>query len=77
MLNTRVQVETIQGVTYEGIFKTFSQEFDVVLELAHKVDSEHPSKINAHDVVDNLIFQAKDIVHMCAQNIESNYAMKG
>lgn len=72
-----LQLETIQGVTYEGIFKTFSQEFDVVLELAHKIDNNDPKKLDPHEVVDNLIFHAKDIVYMCAPSVELNYAMKG
>lgn len=64
----------MQGATYEGIFKTFSHDFDVVLELAHKIDSEDSQKLNVNEVVDNLIFQSKDIVNMCAQNIEPEYA---
>ncbi|XP_065201660.1 ataxin-2 homolog isoform X2 [Planococcus citri] len=75
-VGTVVKLETTQGVTYEGIFKTFSQEFDVVLELAHKVDNNDPQKFDAHEVVDNLIFQAKDIVYMSIENIDVNYAVK-
>lgn len=65
----------MQGTVYEGIFKTFSHEFDIVLELAHKVDPEDPQKLNTDELVaDNLIFHCKDIVNMCAQNIEPDYA---
>lgn len=70
-------METVQGSTYEGIFKTFSQEFDIVLELAHKIDPMDPQKLNPEEVVDNLIFRAKDIVYFSAQNTEPNYAVKG
>ncbi len=70
-------METVQGTIYEGIFKTFSHDFDVVLELAHKVDNSDPQKLNAQEVVECLIFHSKDIVYMSAQNIEPNYALKG
>lgn len=68
------QIETVQGTTYEGIFKTFSHEFDVVLELAHRVDAKDPQKLHADEVVENLIFQLKDIVFMCAPNVDPDYA---
>ena len=59
---------------YEGVFKTFSHDFDVVLELAHPIDKKDPQKFNSNDLVDNLIFNVKDIVYMCAQNVEPEYA---
>lgn len=71
------QIETVQGSLYEGVFKTFSDKFEVVLELAHKVEDSDPQKVNPSEVVDTLIFSAQDIVYMCAPNTEPNYALKG
>lgn len=45
--------------------------------MAHKIDNNDPHKIDAKGVVDNLIFHAKDIVYMCAQSVDLNYAVKG
>lgn len=47
------------------------------MELAHKIDNNDPQKFDAHEVVDNLIFQAKDIVYMSIESIDVNYAVKG
>lgn len=73
---SRSQVETVQGILYEGIFKTFSEHFEVVLELAHKVDTSNPQKVNVQEVVDIMIIHPKDIVYICAQNTEPDFAVK-
>ncbi|CAG9814864.1 unnamed protein product [Phaedon cochleariae] len=70
-----VRITTASGVVWEGVFKTFSSLFDVVLEVAAKVENpESPnSQIKADTCVDKLIFKACDILTMVAQDVDLEY----
>ncbi|XP_055692026.1 ataxin-2 homolog isoform X2 [Lutzomyia longipalpis] len=73
-----VQLLTRSGVTFEGIFRTFSPQFEVVLEMAHRVEASdnEETNFNASTVVDTLIFKPTDIVSILAKDVDLDYATR-
>lgn len=63
-----VQVQTQSGIIYEGIFRTFSPQFEIALEMAHRVNESGAGQdepaLNASQVFDVLIFKVQDIVNV-------------
>lgn len=78
LVGCNVQVEVKNGGAYEGIFKTLSPDGHIVLEMAHKVDSQSPNgAVPTKDmIIQSLIFSLGDIVQISATAVDLEFAIK-
>lgn len=65
------------GGIYEGIFRTFSAQFEIVVELAHKIDTSNPLFISMDSIVDKIIFRPHDIIKLEIPDTDLEFATRG
>ncbi|XP_050729991.1 ataxin-2 homolog isoform X4 [Eriocheir sinensis] len=71
-----VRIQTKTNEIIEGVFTTFSPNFDLVLDLAHQVSRSDPSTINPETIKPKMIFTAADIVTIKVANVDLEYATR-
>lgn len=71
------QIQTKTNDLIEGVFTTFSPNFDLVLDMAHPVSRSDPAHINPETVKRKMIFTAPDIVTIKVANVDLEYATRG
>ncbi|XP_044764219.1 ataxin-2 homolog isoform X2 [Coccinella septempunctata] len=77
-VGTIVRVKTRGEDVWEGIFKTFSSSFDVVLEVATLIGKNDNPNATAQigTLVEKLIFPVNDIVSLSAKDVDLGYATR-
>ncbi|XP_066260072.1 ataxin-2 homolog [Euwallacea similis] len=72
------RITTASGQVWEGVFRTFSQNFDVVLEVVAKVENPDApdSRLLTETHRDKLIFKPCDILNMTFKNVDLDFPVK-
>ena len=65
------------SIVYEGVFRTFSTDLDIVLDQCHQVDPEDPTKIDPATVKVTGVFNMKRIIRCSAFDVDLNHAKDG
>lgn len=76
LVGNSIKVHTSTGVVFEGIFRTFSAQFEVVVELAHRLDPSNPLHIPVESVVDKIIFKPQDVIKIEIIDADMDYATR-
>uniref|UniRef100_A0A8C7D841 Ataxin 2 n=1 Tax=Oncorhynchus kisutch TaxID=8019 RepID=A0A8C7D841_ONCKI len=76
LVGTNCELKVKNGMVYDGVFKTYSPECDLVLDAAN-IKSPGPSVgLRQEDLVDSIIFKASDVVVVHFRDVDFNYARK-
>lgn len=81
MIGCPVLLKVKPNDVFQGIFVTFSSDFDVVLDCCHKVDSKNEVVIYGRSLpkkseVRSRFFEREYIVEMTALEVEKDFAIK-
>lgn len=72
-----VQMRLRSGNIYEGVFRTFSPNFDVALELPSCIKLSKNSPDESKSVPNVMIFPYDTVVSISAKDFDSQYATGG
>uniref|UniRef100_A0A674B5P4 Ataxin 2 n=1 Tax=Salmo trutta TaxID=8032 RepID=A0A674B5P4_SALTR len=76
LVGTNCELKVKNGMVYDGVFKTYSPECDLVLDAAN-IKSPGPSVgLRQEDLVDSIIFKASDVVVVHFRDVDFNFARK-
>ncbi|XP_078277711.1 ataxin-2 isoform X7 [Rhinoraja longicauda] len=79
VVGAKCELKVKNGGMYEGVFKTYSPKCDLVLDAAHRKNSESSSREvgpKREDIVESIIFKSADIVMLHFKDVDLNYARR-
>ncbi|KAJ8415477.1 hypothetical protein AAFF_G00424570 [Aldrovandia affinis] len=76
VVGTKCELKVKNGVVYEGVFKTYGPECDLVLDAAHRKSPDSCPGPRREDIVESIIFKASDVVVVQFKDVDLNYARK-
>ncbi|CAL9707996.1 unnamed protein product [Knipowitschia caucasica] len=76
VVGTKCELKVKNGAVYEGVFKTYGPECDLVLDAAHRKSTEPNTGPRKEDIVESLIFKASDVVVVSFKDVDLNFARK-
>lgn len=77
LVGNLVQVHLRSGNLYEGVFRTFSPNFDIALELPFCIKSNQNTLDEDKPVPNCMIFTSDNIVSIVTKEFDPNYATAG
>ncbi|XP_055017453.1 LOW QUALITY PROTEIN: ataxin-2 [Boleophthalmus pectinirostris] len=76
VVGTKCELKVKNGAVYEGVFKTYGPECDLVLDAAHRKSTEPNTGPRKEDIVESIIFKASDVVVVSFKDVDLNFARK-
>ncbi|XP_066545653.1 ataxin-2 isoform X5 [Amia ocellicauda] len=76
VVGTKCELKVKNGVVYEGVFKTYGPECDLVLDAAHRKSPDNSLGPRREDIVESIMFKASDVVVVQFKDVDLNYARK-
>uniref|UniRef100_A0A3Q0R8Y5 Ataxin 2 n=1 Tax=Amphilophus citrinellus TaxID=61819 RepID=A0A3Q0R8Y5_AMPCI len=76
VVGTKCELKVKNGAIYEGVFKTYGPECDLVLDAAHRKSTEPSTGPRKEDIVESIIFKASDVVVVTFKDVDLNFARK-
>nr|XP_057928047.1 ataxin-2 isoform X10 [Doryrhamphus excisus] len=76
VVGTRCELKVKNGAIYEGVFKTYGPECDLVLDAAHRRSPEPSVGPRKEDIVESIVFKASDVVVVSFKDVDLNFARK-
>lgn len=77
LVGNMVQMRLRSGNTYEGVFRTFSQNFDVALELPSCIKSNKNVNEDIKTIPNCMIFPSDTVVSISAKDFDSQFVTVG
>uniref|UniRef100_A0A8C6URY4 Ataxin 2 n=1 Tax=Neogobius melanostomus TaxID=47308 RepID=A0A8C6URY4_9GOBI len=76
VVGTKCELKVKNGAVYEGVFKTYGPECDLVLDAAHRKSTEPSTAPRKEDIVESIIFKASDVVVVTFKDVDPIFARK-
>ncbi|XP_077571282.1 ataxin-2 isoform X4 [Stigmatopora nigra] len=76
VVGTKCELKVKNGAVYEGVFKTYGPECDLVLDAAHRKSPEPNVGPKKEDIVESIVFKASDVVTVSFKDVDLNFARK-
>uniref|UniRef100_G3NSL2 Sm domain-containing protein n=1 Tax=Gasterosteus aculeatus aculeatus TaxID=481459 RepID=G3NSL2_GASAC len=76
VVGTKCELKVKNGAVYEGVFKTYGPECDLVLDAAHRKSPEPSIAPRKEDIVESIVFKASDVVVVTFKDVDLNFARK-
>ncbi|XP_052448345.1 ataxin-2-like [Carassius gibelio] len=77
VVGTKCELKVKNGLIYEGVFKTYGPECDIVLDAAHRKSVDPSVGPRREDIVESIIFKSSDVVVVHFKDVDLSYAKKG
>ncbi|XP_078083568.1 ataxin-2 isoform X9 [Mustelus asterias] len=79
VVGAKCELKVKNGGIYEGVFKTYSPKCDLVLDAAHRKNTESsPRELGPkrEDIVESIIFKSADVVMLHFKDVDLSYARR-
>ncbi|XP_058493290.1 ataxin-2 isoform X14 [Solea solea] len=76
VVGTKCELKVKNGAVFEGVFKTYGPECDLVLDAAHRKSPELGIGPRKEDIVESIIFKASDVVVVTFKDVDLSFAKK-